>query len=113
MYIAWIKTNKPMEMYGNIPEVYKSDNATVIYGNTEQALKIYTYLLPQIDRVIQTELSYGDVDYFNSLQCLKILKILEKNKDSLLKNLGEKLYSVLVTACQEAARRETGIVIEL
>lgn len=100
-------------MYGDIPEVQESNNATVFYADEKQALKICEYFLPYIDKEINTDLSYGDVDYFNASQCLILLKILEKNKNYLLMKLGEKLYTVLKNSCQEAITRETGIVIEL
>lgn len=113
MYIAWIKSNKPMDMYGNIPEVYESDNAVVFYDDEKKAEKICKYLLPLIDELFDSDLSYGDVSFFEAEKCRKICSVLQTNQKYLQEKIGDKIFGTLYFACSEAVKRNTGVVIEL
>lgn len=113
MYIAVLKQNLNMDMYGDIPEIFDSDNVIATFYNTDIAENFASVLLPLIDDKIDNELDLGDVDYFNYKKCVKLKEILLVNNEYLAKNLYHDILNELLDSCTYAIENHTGIVIEL
>lgn len=113
MYIATIKSHATMDMYGNIPEIHDSNNADVKYYEANDAEIICHILLPLIDKYIENDLSYGDVDYFDNTKCIVLKDIILKHLDYLLSKISRQIIDNLLSACDYAITNTTGIVIEL
>lgn len=112
MYIAVLKTDAPMEMYGDIPEVYGSSNVEVFYGDWEDGIAMCDYLLPLLAGEIDNLLDIGDVDYFPASKCQVLATILVANEKELRTKLRDELLDALWEFTQKAIERNTGIVIE-
>lgn len=113
MYIAVLKQNLNMDMYGDIPEIFASSNVIATFYTADAAINFVSVLLPLLDDQIDNELDLGDVDYFNYKKCLKLKEILLENNEYLAKNLSHDILNKLLDSCTYAIENHTGIVIEL
>ena len=113
MYIAVLKQNLNMDMYGDIPEIFNSNNVIATFYNADTAENFVSVLLPLLDDKIDNELDIGDVDYFNYKKCSQLKEILLANNEYLAKNLSHDILNKLLDSCTYAIENRTGIVIEL
>lgn len=112
MYIAVLKSNAPMDMYGDVPEVYSSDNVEIFYGDWDDGISLCNYLLPLLDSKVDNLLDIGDVDYFPATKCSSLIAILIANEQKLRAQLRPEVVDNLIGFTQKAIELNTGIVIE-
>lgn len=116
MKFELIKNPKDMEMYGDIPCLpleYTFDEGERFEGEESDAWLLLEYFVPEIDYIIENDLDFGDVDYFDKNKCEKIKEWIESKKGNSTQTRLVYLYNVLGKFIDEAIRLGTGVVIEL
>lgn len=104
-----------LETYGDVP--YLPDNmpnkGIRFKGKASDADLLASDLVPGLDTVCDNNLSYGDVEYFDTEQCKDIEQwLMHRMQHDMTPRLRE-LYQVLLTYLRSAIVHGTGVVIEL
>jgi len=115
MTLELIKSFEGLSFYGDIPETFNEPEEKVEKYQLQETdwLFLNKGFVDPINRLCDSTLDYGDVDFFNKDKCILMKSWL---KDKLKQELTERercLYSRLLDYTERAISLDTGIVIEL
>ena len=103
--------------YGDIPEIslYPDKFEEYQCGDSEKELDWYLdehFAMP-VNKLCNSLLGYGDVDYLDANKCIKLISWLEENinKESQAKVID--IYKKLLEFAKRAVELKTGIIIEM
>lgn len=115
MKFALILDYTGLDYYGHIPVVpYPPDSRLEVFyfEDEENELLLDDFVFP-INKVCETLLDDGDLDYFNQSKCSLLKSWLENRLSSISNDALEKLYKKLLEFATRAVELGTGVVVEL
>ena len=115
MKFELIKKLDGLEMYGYIPclPIECNDEGERFVGEEADSWLLLEDFVPEIDKLFDNLLDYGDVDYLDAGKCELIKKWLDNRMQEEISPRLRDLYNVLYGYVTRAIDLGTGVVIEL
>lgn len=113
---ALIKSFDGLDYYGNVPELPQPPDSRVeVFTFSDGDRDLLTWdLAPAANRLCDTTLDLGDVDFLDAKNSKLLLDWLNKRQVGVSKGTRlQELYQILSEYLKEAIRLNTGVVIEL